>query len=220
IAKIAQLVVKLKEAGDALGQAANTLPAVDKARIQQLAEQFAMRTLEYVVIGRLDEAMPTLTNALVLLGVMDMEYKPSNKIETFLPPTLPTPRRFYIDRLPKLFTDPENYFIDTFKWGAPDFDGSLLLQKVQRLLHSMGVPAEMYFPAGQPPVLEAYILSVSMDDSTSPPGLKFEVSLPGSTDFSQTIDFSDLWKGTVSVKAAYQAGLEAVLRPPLELDVS
>ena len=44
-------------------------------------------------------------------------------------------------------------------------------------------------------------------------------SLPGDVTFDKTIDFSDLWKGTVHTKAAFAAGVEGTLRPPFSLEM-
>ncbi len=175
-----------------------------------------MRILEYVSVGYLDESMPTLTSSLALLGIIDQEFKPSDALEVSNAPKETIPRRFYLSRFPKLFTHPDQYLQDTFKWGANDFDGSTMLTKAQALLENLGVPAVIYEAPGHPPVLEAYLFSAQAD-TASPPGLKFELSLPGNQTFDQTVNFSDLWKGTVHVEANYAAGVEATVRPPFRL---
>jgi len=220
IAKIAQLIAKLKEAGDAIHQAANTLSGEEKANVQKFAESFAIRTVEYVTVGNLDKRLPTLTNSLALIGIVDKEINMPNTIEAINAPKQVVPRRFYVDRIPKMLTNPEGYFTDVFKWGAPDFDGAVLLEKIHALLLSLGIPSAIYFETGQPPVLEAYFFSVSPDTSASPPGIKVSLSIPGNTDFNQEVVLSDLWKATVSVKAAFEAGMDATIRPPLNVSVS
>lgn len=217
IVNVAELVAKLVEVGDAIGQAANALPPAEQAKLQDLAGNMAVRALEYTSIGYLDEKMPSLTTSLALLGLADKEFKPVPGLESQAPHE-PVPRRLYLDRIPKLLSHPDQYLQQTFKWGAADFDGSTLLRKVQALLESLGVPAAIYQTPGQPPVLEAFVFAAQADTSVSPPGLKFDLSLPGSTTFDRTINFSALWKGTVHVEAAYAAGLEVTLRPPFTLN--
>ncbi|HYH03351.1 MAG TPA: DUF6603 domain-containing protein, partial [Bacillota bacterium] len=121
---------------------------------------------------------------------------------------------------PELLTAPDKYLTSIFKWGASDFDGALLLEKTRALLESMGIPAALYIETGKPPVLEAYFFSLTVDTSVSPPGLKLELSLPGNTDFNQEVPLSDLWKATVAIKAAFAAGMDATIRPPLSISVS
>jgi len=218
ITKISELVSKLSEVGDALHQAANALPPGDRAPIQQFAADMAVRSLEFMSIGYLDEKMPTLTNTLTLLGIADKKQVASPDLEVSNVPREIVPRRFYVDRIPKLLSNPGEHFQQAFDWGANGFDGMAILRKAQALIENLGVPARIYQTAGRPPKLEAFFFSVQADPSVNPPGLKFEVSLPGATTFDRTVDFSDLWKGTVHVQASFAAGVEATLRPPFTLN--
>jgi hypothetical protein len=217
-ASISDLVVKLKDVGDALNLAANALPPAQRAPIQQLAQAMAVRSIEHMGVGYLDELMPTLTSSLTVLGIVDKEYDASSALEVVNAPSEITPRRLYLDRLPKLLRDPNDYLHQVFNWGENSFDGATILLKAQALLESLGVPAAIYQQPGQPPVLEAYIFAAQVDRSVTPPGMKFELSLPGNTVFDRTVTFSDLWKGTVHLQASFAAGVEAKLRPPFTLN--
>lgn len=218
IANISDLVLKLSDVGDAVNVAANALPPAQKIPIQQFAQAMAVRTLEYMGVGYLNELMPTLTTSLTMLGIVDKEYDASPDLEVVNAPRAITPRRLYLDRLPKLLGHPNDYLRQVFNWGDNSFDGAIILLKAQALLESLGVPAAIYQQPGQPPVLEAYIFSAQADRSVTPPGMKFELSLPGKTVFDRTVNFSDLWKGTVHVQANYAAGVTATLRPPFTLN--
>jgi Family of unknown function (DUF6603) len=218
IAKVAELVAALVEAGDALHQAANALPAADRAKYQDFAAKLATRILEFMLVGYLDSKMPALASSLAVLGLVDKEFKPAAGLEISRIPKRPIPRRVYLDRIPKLISHPDQYFQQTFKWGANDFDGTDLLRKVQGLIESLGVPAAIYERPALPPVLEAFVLSVSADNTVSPPGLRAEISLPVTVTVNQTVNFSDLWKGTVGVTGNAAAGLEVSVRPPFTVN--
>jgi hypothetical protein len=213
ITTIAGLISKLEDVGQAVHSAAGSLPPTEKAKVQQFAGTMAVRLIEHMSVGYLDEKMPTLTNTLTILGIADKEFKPSDLIEVSKAPTI-VPRRLYLDRVTKLFSHPDQHFQDAFQWGANSFDGTLLLPRAQALIESLGVPAAIYHPTGQPPKLEAFFFSAQADNSVSPHGLKLEVSLPGNTTFDQTVNFSDFWKGTVHVQASFAAGVDATVRPP------
>ena len=75
----------------------------------------------------------------------------------------------------------------------------------------------IYQTAGQPLSLEAYLFVLQADPGTSPPGLKLEITLPGSITFDRTQDLSTLWKSTLHTEASYDAGLAASLTPPFNL---
>jgi hypothetical protein len=219
ITSIGQLISALVNVGNALNQAANGLSAADKARLQAFAPTMAARTMEYMLVGYLTDELPSLATTLDVLGLIDREFTPSPRLEVSRAPSTVTPRRFYFDRIAQLFSNPGNYFQQTFGWGSSTFDGSTLLPKVQALFESLGIPAAIYTTAGQPPVLEAFIFNLQADKSTTPPGMKADVSLPGNVTFDQTIPFSTLWQGTVHVQANYVAGIGVTLRPPFNINV-
>ncbi|MEO5907014.1 MAG: DUF6603 domain-containing protein, partial [Saprospiraceae bacterium] len=132
------------------------------------------------------------------------------------------PRRFYLDRIPKLITDPVGYLDEIYKWkgSAANFESDFLLNKVLLLLESLAIPAEIFDDA-QKQVLEAYFFNLEIPKTGAKPELKFNFSLPGNLSdaakFERTIDFSELWKAKVSVAAKFDAGLEVTVKPPFDI---
>jgi hypothetical protein len=219
ITDIGKLISALESVGNALNQAANGLSAADKARLQAFAPTMAARTMEYMLIGYLTDELPSLATTLDVLGLIDREFTPSPSLEVSRAPFTVTPRRFYFDRIGPMFSSPGDYFQQTFGWGSSTFDGSTLLPKIQALFEALGIPAAIYTTTGQPPVLEAFIFNLQADKSTTPPGLKAEVSLPGNDTFDQTIPFSTFWQGTLHAQASYAASSGVTLRPPFALNI-
>ncbi len=219
ISDVVQLVTTLKELGDAVHGAANALSGAEKTALQALASELPVRILEYMTVGYLDDKSPTLTNTLALLGLIDKEFKPSSGVETSPAPAEIVPRRIYLSNIVKLFSDPLDYLEDRFEWGKAGFNDEELLRRVQSLLFSLGIPADLYQAGSGPWTLEAYYFNIKTDTSTTPPGLEFELSLPGATTYENEIDFSDLWKGTVDIEAAFQAGLKGNLTPPFDISL-
>src|SRR4029079_4823646 len=86
------------------------------------------------------------------------------------------------------------------------------------VLESIGLPAVIYKEPGLPLTLEAYIFSLTIDETGALPALVFSISLAGTTNFSRTINFSDLWKGKTEVKAKLDAGLDINVKPPLTIE--
>jgi hypothetical protein len=215
IVNVAELATALTAAGTALHQAANGLP--DAAKYQSFASALATHAFEYMLIGYLNDKAPSLTGGLSMIGLIDKEFDPSPALELSRTAKTVVPRRIYLNRFTKLLSHPDQYFQDTFKWGANDFDGGDLLLKAQGFLESLGVPAAIYQNPGSPPSLEAFVFTVSADKTVSPPGLKAEISLPGAKTVDQTVNFSDLWKGSVNVTANYAAGLAVTASPPFTI---
>lgn len=217
---IAQFVVRMTEVGTTIKNASVALPPADKAAVQSLAQEMSTRILEYVIVGYLNNKLPNLTTVLNLVGIVDMEHVLPPGLEISNMPREATPRRFYLDRFPKLFTDPVGYLTSVYQWNKPaaQFKGEDLLYKVLGLLESIGMPAVIYKEPGLPLTLEAYIFSLSIDETGSVPTLDFNISLSGTTNFNRTINFSDLWKGKTQVKAKLDAGLDIKVSPPLTID--
>lgn len=217
---IAQFVVRMTEVGTTINTASVALPAADKAAVQSLAQEMSTRILEYVVVGYLNEKLPNLTSVLNVVGIVDMEHKLAPGLEVSSMPKEAIPRRFHLERFSKLAMDPVGYLTSVFNWGKPaaQFKGELLLYKVLGLLESIGIPAVIYKEPGFPLTLEAYIFSISIDETGAVPALVFNISLSGTTSFNRTINFSDLWKGKTEVKAKLDAGLDIKVSPPLTID--
>ena len=217
---IAQFVVRITEVGSTINAAAVTLPAADKAAVQSLAQEMSSRILDYVVVGYLNTKLPNLTTILNLVGIVDIEHVPAPGIEISNMPKEAIPRRFYLDRFPKLFMDPVGYLQTVYEWNKPvaQFKGEELLYKILGLLESIGMPAVIYKEPGLPLTLEAYLFSLSIDESGAKPSLIFNFSLSGDTSFDRTINFSDLWKGRTKVEAAFDAGIDVKVSPPLTID--
>jgi hypothetical protein len=222
IGTFGELVVRFKEAGDAIHNAAVTLPAADKNAVQDLAAEMSQRVLEYMAVGYLHEKFPNLTSVINLLGIIDMEHEPPSGLEISNVPRDIIPRRLYLDRFPKLFFDPAGFLDDVYKWGgAPaDFRGEALLYKVLALLESLNIPGTIYNDPGHPLKLEAYFLDVEVDTSGPKPALVSNFSLPGNAAFERTVPFSDLWKGKTKLDANFNAGITIRVQPPFDIQVN
>src|SRR5450432_892304 len=219
IAGIKKAISNFKDLGDALKTAAGTLPPADKTALQQLAQELVSRLLQFAIVGFLNDSMPVLTNALTLVGIMDKEPEFPPGLDEHSLPTVIIPRRIYFDRITNLFSNPVQYFKDTMNWGNPAFDGTILLQKVQALIEAAGVPADLFTVGAQPLTLEAYLFTIQLDTTVSPPGLKINFNTASVNDFDETFPLSDLWKSTIHLHAAFDFGLAASFRPPLSLTI-
>ena len=219
IAALAELATALVALGSALNQAASALAPEQRAPLQDLAGRLSLRIVEAMLVSYLGDRLPSLTAVMDLLGLVDRSPQPAEDMEVVRSLREPTAPRLYLENFPKLLCQPGQYLQQTFGWGGVDFDGATLLRRLQSLLENLGVPAAIYQTAGSPPSLEAFVFAVQADKSVSPPGLKFDVSLPGDMTFDSTVDFSALWKGTVHVEANYAAGVEVSVLPPFTLNV-
>ena len=73
-------------------------------------------------------------------------------------------------------------------------------------------------PAGQSPLLEAYILGFRVDESVTPARLEVTVRFPGGQSFTRSYPLGDPWTIEVNATAAFaedlSAGRRRRSRPP------
>jgi hypothetical protein len=213
VGNIKNLMIKLKELGTAVNTAAGNVPG----DLKDLADRLPVRILEYCLVGYLAEHLPLLTRALNLIGAIDKEVPlPAGMVLNNPLPAI-VPRRFYLDRIPKILSDPPKYLQDTFKLGLPSpaFNGKELLTKIQGLLIGLGYPAELSLT--NPLVLESEFFKAEADLTANPPGLKFEAHINGDKTFDKDYTISSLWKGKIHNHRNFAAGLKAKLQYPLKL---
>ncbi len=218
IGHIASLVASLEAVGTELKTASSGLTPAEQQQLADVAANMAVRTLEYMIVGYLNANKPVLASFFSTVGIMDIEPMPDPGMDfsrTLLLPTIP--RRFYIDRIPTLFSNPGQFLQQVFNWGAPNFDGQALLQRLQILLEAISIPAVIYQTAGKPPSLEAYLFALQADTNINPPGLTASLTLPGSLTYKQSFPLSTLWNATIDTDATFDAGLAVTLAPPFNL---
>lgn len=210
------LLLKLKELGTALDAAAASLPANAQNDLKTLASKLPVRILEYCIVGYLNETMPVLSRAMNLIGAIDKEVvlPPGMVLNNPIPDIVP--RRFYVDRIPKMLSNPQDYLKQTFQFGLPTFTGKELLEKIQGLLIALGFPAEITQP-GTGPVLESAFFKAERDTGANPPALKFEAHVSGDKTFNRDYPLSGVWKGSVHNHRSFAAGLKGGLQYPLQL---
>ncbi|GAB3009727.1 hypothetical protein GCM10027051_08600 [Niabella terrae] len=219
IATVAGIISEMKDLGTALETAAASLTGPGKAAILELAGQMAVRMLEFCIVGYLHKKMPTLTSTLHLLGLIDKEPDVPATMEVSGSSKDPVVRRIRLDLLANFINDPIAYFKSIYDWGNPAFTGGKLLPRIQALLESAGMPAELYKIGSQPLTLDAYFFHLQTDTTVNPPGIQFGFHLPGSTTVDRNLNFSDLWKGSLHVKPAFAAGLSGTWRPPFDISL-
>src|SRR5205823_8482882 len=123
-------------------------------------------------------------------------------------------RAVHIERLLDLLTNPVQYLDHTFGFGQPTFDGTALFTPLKQFLEEIDFPVSLIQPAGQPPVLEAFLFRLSTDPTASPPRLTGRLRLAATTDVGQTFTLQPPWSGSIDATVRFDEGLEASVAPP------
>jgi hypothetical protein len=199
----------------AVAGAAGLTPA-QRARIQAAVAQLPTRLLHLLLIDYLYAKSAGVAGVLKLGGVIEDRIVPG---DTAADPTAPAfqLRELHLARLLELFSRPEQYLSTVIGLGAPGFDGMLVFPRIADLLTEHRLPWTLLTPPGQPPILEAYLLRLSTDPSTSPPSLTARLRTPAVEDFDRTYPLTDPWSLAISAHARFDAGLDARVTPPLNI---
>ncbi|MCB9308259.1 MAG: hypothetical protein H6565_16810 [Lewinellaceae bacterium] len=217
--KVIQLINALGNLGNAIKNASGGLgfsPA-EINEINKFGEELAIKILHYMAVGYMDKNLPTLASTLNVLGIVEndlIEENPAKPLQAEF-----QKREIHFGHIIDLFTDPGEYLSDLYRFGANDFDGTLLLTRIKTMLERFGFPADLYKVGSQPPVLEAYYFSLQADKSTNPPSLKLELRIPAAFEANQTIDLVGPWKATLQSKGTFQAGIEGRFTPPFSAEL-
>ncbi|MFC0070467.1 DUF6603 domain-containing protein, partial [Umezawaea endophytica] len=193
------------------------LTAPQRTRLLAEAALMPQRLVEFAVISYVEGKGLAAVELLTLLGIVD----DSAVSDPQDPDTIPgRRRRLHVDRFLTILTDPARWLGDTFGFGTPGFDGSLLWPRVSALLAGRDMDFVLLTPPGAPPVLEAYLFRLSVDPATSPPALTARLRVPAQRDVQVTIPLGSLWKLTLAVAARFEAGLDARVRPPFDVELA
>ncbi len=206
LAALAPTVQSVVEAIDAIADAVDAAASGPASgEIEAFAAALPERLLGYVLSTHLERAQPVVAGVAGLLGILET---------TAVPATAAAPahvrRRVRFDLLGDLLEDPLASMASTYRWGAPDFDFTLLLERLAYFANRVTRLAILQpDPGGGPPVLRVGFVDIGRTDDAVPglraaarvglaeqldvtiplrPGLALEIGLEGAIDAGAAID--------------------------------
>jgi hypothetical protein len=199
------LIQKLQALGAAI-KVAGAGAGIPPAELNQFADTFADRLLDYLVV-RTFESVPGLAESLEIVGAVERTTLPA--VDAQHPEF--TRRRFVPGEITNFIQDPAASLRARFEWGAPGFNGLVLLQTVHRLLTRAGVPAVLD-TSGAVPVLDVVFLEISPKLDIEPKGLLLKIVHPLDVDTAAPF-VQDDWQARIILSAQLNVGLQATIQP-------
>jgi|GEM_PF-301044 len=207
----------LEPALSAAVTASGGLTPAQRERLQELVRELPRRLLDVVLLSYVESKSAGALDLLTVAGVVDDVPQPPDPAD---PTVLPVRRRaLHIDRLLRIFTDPTGWLRDTFDLGSPAFDGLKLWPRIGAFLDRAGLPFELIVPPSGPPVLEAFLLRLSVDPTASPPAATARLRIPATFDVDLPVLSGPLWTVEATARSRWEAGLEARIAAPLDLEL-
>jgi hypothetical protein len=201
---------------DAVSASAGLTPA-QRARLHSEVAALPGRLLQTVMADYVEARNGDLFAGLRAAGLIDdvvVDGDPSDPTSV-----AGTHRELRVDRVPTMLSSPGAYLRETTGLGEPGFDGSKLWPRVTGYLDNAELPFTLIEPPGQPPILEAYLLRLAVVPG-GPPGLSARLRVPAIEDVKLRYPIGGPWALTVTAAARFDAGLEATIRPPLQVTLT
>lgn len=213
IGEVVDAVIALEPALDAAVAAAAGLTPAQRTYLEQRVAELPGRLVEWMLLEYLQGRSAPVYQAMVLLGIIDDVIEPGDPVDPVKPPL--RRRGLHLDRLVTMVTAPEDYLAAAFLFGEPGFDGMELFGPLADFLESLDLAVDLLTPPVGPPILEAYVLRLSTDQTASPPTLTAQVRIPAKRDVTLSVPLGNLWSLTITATARFEAGLGAVVASPL-----
>jgi hypothetical protein len=216
LTRISAVVDKIKGLPSALRGASLSLPAEERAILEEFLENFARRLIDYLLLAAIDELKDRTVSLAALTGLVeDRLVGDPNGDRRLIPHRF---RRIRLDALGKLAKDPLAYFEDTTGWGRPDFDGHEIIARIINALDVHDHRLSLLFPPGEPVILEIPYgsLTIGADpaDVSAPQGIVARWRRAASKDLDSSILLGGHWNLLTTSRSRWESGLEIGVFPP------
>jgi hypothetical protein len=209
-------IVAVADAVDAAAGALGGLTPGQRAEVEAFAAALPRKVLDFVLLEYASQRAPATVGALDVLGLLvrsPVDAVPGDPLHPGF-----ERRELHPERLPDLLRDPGEYFRAVYGWGEATFDGLALFQSFARFLErDLEMPAVLLRPAGQPPLLEAYVVGLQVDGAAAPPGLTADIRFGADQTFTATYPLREPWRLELTATGAFAADVRATLTPPLHV---
>jgi hypothetical protein len=192
-------------------RAAAAAAGPNRAEVEAFAGELAERLFGFALITYLEDRKPIAANILELIGVLE-----STPIAAT--PGAPTyvRRVLRLDRVSGFVHDPVGTLTELYRWGGPDFDWDLLLQRLSIFLTTVSNFA--FLQSGPPPFLRVVGVDIGRTDDPVP-GVQAALRLAAKDHLQLTVPVNDAVALVATADAAMDAETAVELLPPADLRV-
>jgi hypothetical protein len=209
---IVQLIIDIDAIADAIDAASGTFPAID---VEDFVANLSRNLLDYLVINYVESNTPAAAAALEFLGVVERSPQNVGSTNPVNPPYIR--KKLHPDQLTSAFSNPTEHLRVLYGWGNNDFDGALMLERLNKVLLSLGLPV-LLDTTVTPHRLNILFFELSAKTDLVPPGLqlllKYVFTVAGTYRLIR-----EQWRAEAGV--AVQIPLEAgiILEPSLNVTI-
>jgi hypothetical protein len=207
---LAELFLALKDLVDTIQQQVDKLPEPARGAARDFAAGLARAIADQAISAALTRHLPELGFALALLGLFEWEYIPEDRTRNQEPHVR---RKLHLERLPALFSTPEEHFRKTLQWGTADFDPSRFFELSAAFFdREDGVTLGM--DEHDDPFFERMIRVQRERPPTGLPGLLARFKTEQSAKLEARTAINDQWDAGVTSDLRLSGEIAARVRPP------
>src|SRR5713101_9262499 len=132
---VVQLILDIDTIADAIEAASGTFPAID---VGDFVENLSKNLVDYLVINYIEGNAPAAAAVFEVLAVVERSPQNVGSANPVTPPYIK--KALHFDQLTGAFSDPMQHLRKLYKWGDSDFDGALLLDRLNKVMLGLGLP--------------------------------------------------------------------------------
>jgi hypothetical protein len=216
IQEISSLISTLPQIGAELKNISGTIPGMNSAEITTFAQNLPANILSYALISYLEGTQPGVVAILNLLGVVSYAPNPGVAGDSTHPPF--TARKLQLSNLSNMLKSPSALLQTIFLWGAPGFDGTVLIPAMSASFNLLEFYSTVTSTAA-PAAMTSALLDIQANPSTNPPGLSATLKDDLPAGFNLTLPLSSLCSVRMQVNGTFAAGLTATIVPPSNVNL-
>jgi hypothetical protein len=213
IQEIGAVITALEALGTELKNISGALPGINGAEATAFAEELATNLLSYLIISYLESVEPGAVAVGNLLGFIDYLPNPGTPGDPTHPPFIS--RKLQFSRLGQVLTSPLDVLKSLYDWGAPAYDGTKLLPRLESSLGLLDIFPNPDAPPQPPGSLALSLLNIQI----VPPGLVASLNYGIPENFTFTLPLGDVWSVGINVQGDFDAGLSATIKPPANVNL-
>jgi hypothetical protein len=217
--QVATLIIAIDAIATGLG-GLGAVPGIKPADLNAFMGALPRRLFETVVIDALAAKLPAPFAVLEFLGLIERTRKNIGSDDPGQPEFVQKALR--LDRLGALLQSPGQMLETLYKWGQPNFDAPLFLQRMGAVLRAVRVPTTRLTLPGTPPrqALEVCIATIAPTPAgVAPPGIEVMLTATISTGITFDLPIAAGFRGHVAADGTLSGRTGIRAQPPADITV-
>ena len=213
---IVELIQDIEAIANAI-DAAKPFPAMTDAEVGEFVANLSRNLVDYLVVNYIESNTPAVAAVLEFIAVVEREPQNVGSTNPVKPPYIK--KALHLDELTSAFSDPMAHFQKLYKWGDDDFDGAVLLAKLNKIMLALGLPV-LLDTSVTPNRLNIlfFELSATAGATPMPPGLQLLLKYVFTVGGTYAL-VREQWRAEAGIEVAVPVNAGLVLEPSLNVTI-